>query len=54
MDDLDLLDELGASMMASFCGLGQFAHQPVRGNARRFRADFEAHIRGEPIPPVTS
>jgi NADH:ubiquinone oxidoreductase subunit F (NADH-binding) len=54
MDDLDLLDELGTSMMASFCGLGQFAHQPVRGNARRFRADFEAHIRGEPVPPTTS
>lgn len=52
MDDLDLLNELGSSMMASFCGLGQFAHQPVRGAARRFRKDFEAHIRGEPIPSV--
>lgn len=45
MDELDLLEELGASMMASFCGLGQFAHQPVRGAARRFRDEFEAHIR---------
>lgn len=52
MDDLDLLNELGASMMASFCGLGQFAHQPVRGAARRFREDFVAHIRGEPIPSL--
>lgn len=45
MDELALLEELGASMMASFCGLGQFAHQPVRGAATRFRAEFEAHIR---------
>ncbi|MCY3782982.1 MAG: NADH-quinone oxidoreductase subunit NuoF [Chloroflexi bacterium] len=45
MDDLDLLEELGASMMASFCGLGHFAHQPVRGAASRFRDEFEAHIR---------
>ena len=52
MDDLDLLNELGSSMMASFCGLGQFAHQPVRGAAQRFRKDFEAHIRGEPIPSI--
>ena len=52
MDDLDLLNELGSSMMASFCGLGQFAHQPVRGAAQRFRIDFEAHIRGEPIPSI--
>ena len=35
----------GASMMASFCGLGQFAHQPVRGAVRAFRDEFEAHIR---------
>ena len=52
MDDLDLLNELGSSMMASFCGLGQFAHQPVRGAAQRFRKDFEAHIRREPIPSI--
>ena len=52
MDDLDLLNELGSSMMASFCGLGQFAHQPVRGAAQRFRKDFEALIRGEPIPSI--
>ena len=52
MDDLDLLNELGSSMMASFCGLGQFAHQPVRGAAQRFRKDFEAHIKGEPIPSI--
>ena len=45
MDDLDLLEDLGASMMASFCGLGQFAHQPVRGAVRAFRDEFEAHIR---------
>jgi NADH:ubiquinone oxidoreductase subunit F (NADH-binding) len=45
MDELTLLEELGASMMASFCGLGQFAHQPVRGAATRFRNEFEAHIR---------
>ena len=45
MDELDLLEELGASMMASFCGLGQFAHQPVRGAVSRFRDEFEAHIR---------
>ena len=46
MDDLDLLEDLGASMMASFCGLGQFAHQPVRGAVRAFRDEFEAYIRG--------
>ena len=45
MDELALLEELGASMMASFCGLGQFAHQPVRGAVRQFRDEFEAHIR---------
>ncbi len=45
MDDLDLLEELGASMMASFCALGHFAHQPVRGAVRIFRDEFEAHIR---------
>ncbi|MCY3959584.1 MAG: NADH-quinone oxidoreductase subunit NuoF [Chloroflexi bacterium] len=45
LDDLDLLEDLGASMMASFCGLGQFAHQPVRGAVRAFRDEFEAHIR---------
>ena len=44
-DELELLEELGASMMASFCGLGQFAHQPVRGAVSRFRTEFEAHIR---------
>ncbi len=54
MDDLELLEELGASMMASFCGLGQFAHQPVRGAARRFREDFVAHIEGRPIPAAAS
>ena len=46
MDDLDLLEELGASMMASFCGLGHFAHQPVRGAVSRFRDEFEAYIHG--------
>ena len=45
LDELDLLEDLGASMMASFCGLGQFAHQPVRGAVRAFRDEFEAHIR---------
>ena len=46
MDDLDLLEDLGASMMSSFCGLGQFAHQPVRGAVRAFRDEFEAYILG--------
>ncbi|MBM4437475.1 MAG: NADH-quinone oxidoreductase subunit NuoF [Actinobacteria bacterium] len=50
MDDLDLLEELGASMMASFCGLGQFAHQPVRGAVRRFRDDFVTAIAQGGIP----
>ena len=45
LDELELLEELGASMMASFCGLGHFAHQPVRGAARVFHDEFEQHIR---------
>ena len=46
MDDLSLLEKIGASMASSFCGLGQFAYRPVVGAAKRYRDEFVAHVEG--------
>ncbi|MDD5557243.1 MAG: NADH-quinone oxidoreductase subunit NuoF [bacterium] len=49
--DLDLLEELGRSVgIASLCGLGQTAPNPVLTTLRFFREEYEAHIRDRRCP----
>ncbi len=44
--DLDLLIELGTDVkLASLCGLGQSAPNPILSTIRFFRDEYEAHIR---------
>jgi len=43
--DLDLFHELTEAMkLASICGLGQFAHQPITSVYRNFKDEVEAHV----------
>jgi NADH:ubiquinone oxidoreductase subunit F (NADH-binding) len=43
--DLKLLDELSDAMkLASICGLGQFAHQPITSVLQHFREEVEEHV----------
>jgi len=49
--DLDLLENLCAEIkVASLCGLGQGAPNPVESTLKHFRAEFEAHIREKRCP----
>lgn len=51
MEDLDLLEELaGKIKIASLCGLGQTAPNPVLTTLRFFRGEYEAHIRDRRCP----
>lgn len=46
--DLELLEDLARTVSAgSVCGLGKTAPNPVLTTLRYFRAEYEAHIRGE-------
>ena len=43
--DLKLLDDLSEAMkLASICGLGQFAHQPITSVLTHFREEIEEHV----------
>lgn len=49
--DIELLEELGQAVkIASFCGLGQTAPNPVLSTIRYFREQYEAHIRDKNCP----
>jgi len=51
MEDLDLIEELaGKVKIASLCGLGQTAPNPVLTTLRFFRDEYEAHIRDHRCP----
>ncbi len=48
---LDLLEELGETVaLASLCGLGKSAPNPVLTTLRYFRSEYEAHIRERRCP----
>lgn len=47
-DDLEKLEELASVMKdSSLCGLGQTAPNPVLSTLKYFRAEYEAHLKGE-------
>jgi len=49
--DLDLLIELGTDVkLASLCGLGQSAPNPILSTIRFFRDEYEAHIKDGVCP----
>jgi NADH:ubiquinone oxidoreductase subunit F (NADH-binding) len=49
--DIELLEELGQAVkIASFCGLGQTAPNPVLSTILYFREQYEAHIRDKNCP----
>ena len=49
--DLEVLDEVPALMEgATICAFSDAAAWPIQGLLRRFRADFEAHLRAEKCP----
>ncbi len=51
MEHLDLLEELGQTVnLASMCGLGQNAANPVLSTLRYFREEYEAHIKEHRCP----
>jgi NADH-quinone oxidoreductase subunit F len=51
MEDLKLLEELCSKVaVASLCGLGQTAPNPVLTTLRYFRDEYEAHIRDKRCP----
>jgi NADH-quinone oxidoreductase subunit F len=51
MEDLNLLEELCSKVaVASLCGLGQTAPNPVLTTLRYFRDEYEAHIRDKRCP----
>ncbi len=51
MEHLDLLEELGQTVnLASMCGLGQNAGNPVLSTLRYFRDEYEAHIKEHRCP----
>lgn len=50
-EDLVTLDQLGEQIkIASLCGLGQTAPNPVLSTLRYFRDEYEAHIRQKKCP----
>lgn len=50
-DDLVTLDQLGEQIkIASLCGLGQTAPNPVLSTLRYFRDEYETHIRQKKCP----
>jgi NADH:ubiquinone oxidoreductase subunit F (NADH-binding)/(2Fe-2S) ferredoxin len=50
-DDLPLLERLAKTVkLASFCGLGAVAPDPVLAALKHFRGEFEAHIRDKKCP----
>ncbi|MCC6963390.1 MAG: NADH-quinone oxidoreductase subunit NuoF [candidate division Zixibacteria bacterium] len=50
-EDLDTLDQLGEQIkIASLCGLGQTAPNPVLTTLRYFRDEYETHIRQKKCP----
>jgi NADH-quinone oxidoreductase subunit F len=49
--DLDLLDDVCGRMLGrSLCALGDFAVYPVSSYLRKYRAEFEAHVREGACP----
>ena len=49
--DLALVEELSEAMkLASICGLGQFAHQPISSCFVHFREEVEAHVKDHRCP----
>jgi NADH-quinone oxidoreductase subunit F len=49
--DIELLEELAQAVkLASMCGLGQTASNPVLSTLRYFREEYEAHIRDKKCP----
>jgi NADP-reducing hydrogenase subunit HndC len=45
MDELQRLEELAVvTSMASLCGLGMTAPNPIRSTVQHFRSEYEAHI----------
>ncbi len=51
LEDLDLLEELAQAVkLASLCGLGQTAPNPVLTTLRYFRHEYEAHITERRCP----
>ncbi len=50
-EDLELLQELGQAMqVASLCGLGQTAANPVLSTLKYFREEYLAHIKDQKCP----
>jgi len=50
-DDLALLEDIASTVLvASLCGLGQSAPNPVLSTLRYFRDEYEAHIRDHKCP----
>jgi NADH:ubiquinone oxidoreductase subunit F (NADH-binding) len=50
-DDLELLERLAKHVkLASLCGLGAVAPDPVLAGLRYFRAEFESHVRDKKCP----
>jgi NADH:ubiquinone oxidoreductase subunit F (NADH-binding)/(2Fe-2S) ferredoxin len=50
-EDLELMKEIGKTMsMASLCGLGQTASNPVLSTMRNFANEYEAHIHEKRCP----
>ncbi len=46
MEDLEKLEKIGAAMKrAALCGLGQTAPNPTLSTIKRFRHEYEAHIK---------
>jgi ferredoxin len=49
--DLEYLEELGENIkLASLCGLGQTAPNPVLSTLRYFRHEYEAHVLNKTCP----
>jgi len=50
-DDIDLLEQMSADIkMASLCGLGQTAPNPVLSTLKYFRHEYEAHVYEKKCP----
>ncbi len=51
--DIEFLEEVGKSVkLASLCGLGQTASNPVLTTIKYFREEYLAHIRGKRCPAL--
>ena len=51
MSDLDELEELATMVQSmALCGLGKSAPLPVLSTMKRFRQEYEEHIRGQEVP----